>query len=163
MKCRRLTVLATSLVENSVELDDENMEACSPTVTRSTEETLKRSAPRKAKLPGRWRLLPRSCAARRSRTKACSRCSTRWSIICSSPVDIPPTPGFDFRTEEPVTRQASDEEALSVLAFKIMDDPFVGSLTFCRIYSGKLESGMGLLNSSRDRRERVGRSAADAL
>jgi len=74
-----------------------------------------------------------------------------------SPVDIPPTPGFDFRTEEPVTRRAADDEALSVLAFKIMDDPFVGSLTFCRIYSGKLESGMGLLNSSRDRRERVGR------
>ncbi len=44
-----------------------------------------------------------------------------------------------------------------MLAFKIMDDPFVGSLTFCRIYSGKLESGMGLVNSSRDRRERVGR------
>src|SRR6201999_1337194 len=42
-------------------------------------------------------------------------------------------------------------------AFKIMDDPFVGSLTFCRIYSGKLESGMGLLNSTRDRKERVGR------
>ena len=74
-----------------------------------------------------------------------------------SPVDIPPTPGIDFKTEEPVMRQASDDEPLSVLAFKIMDDPFVGSLTFCRIYSGKLESGMGLLNSSRDRRERVGR------
>jgi len=74
-----------------------------------------------------------------------------------SPVDIPPTPGIDFKTELPVTRQASDDEPLSVLAFKIMDDPFVGSLTFCRIYSGKLESGMALLNSSRDRRERVGR------
>ena len=74
-----------------------------------------------------------------------------------SPVDIPPTPGIDFKTEEPVVRQASDDEPLSVLAFKIMDDPFVGSLTFCRIYSGKLESGMGLLNSSRDQRERVGR------
>jgi elongation factor G len=44
-----------------------------------------------------------------------------------------------------------------VLAFKIMDDPFVGTLTFCRIYSGKIESGMGILNSTRDRRERVGR------
>ncbi|OYW97774.1 MAG: elongation factor G, partial [Caulobacter vibrioides] len=63
----------------------------------------------------------------------------------------------DFKTEEPVTRRASDDEPLSVLAFKIMDDPFVGSLTFCRIYSGKLETGMGLLNSTRDRRERVGR------
>jgi elongation factor G len=74
-----------------------------------------------------------------------------------SPVDIPPTPGIDFKTEQPVVRKASDEEPLSVLAFKIMDDPFVGSLTFCRIYSGKLETGMNLINSSRDKRERVGR------
>jgi len=56
-----------------------------------------------------------------------------------------------------VTRKASDDEPLSVLAFKIMDDPFVGSLTFCRIYSGKMETGMGLMNSTRDKRERVGR------
>src|SRR5207245_1262054 len=74
-----------------------------------------------------------------------------------SPVDIPPTPGLDFKTEEPIVRRASDDEPLSILAFKIMDDPFVGSLTFCRIYSGKLETGMGLLNSTRDKRERVGR------
>ncbi len=74
-----------------------------------------------------------------------------------SPVDIPPTPGLDYKTEEPVVRRASDDEPLSVLGFKIMDDPFVGSLTFCRIYSGKLETGMGLLNSTRDKRERVGR------
>src|SRR5258707_1361365 len=74
-----------------------------------------------------------------------------------SAVDIPPAPGLDFKTEEPVGRRASDDEPLSVLAFKIMDDPFVGSLTFCRIYSGKLETGMGLLNSTRDRKERVGR------
>jgi elongation factor G len=72
-------------------------------------------------------------------------------------VDIPPTPGIDYKTEEPIVRRASDDEPLSVLAFKIMDDPFVGSLTFCRIYSGKLETGLGLLNSTRDKRERVGR------
>src|SRR5690606_2715210 len=46
---------------------------------------------------------------------------------------------------------------LSVLAFKIMDDPFVGTLAFCRIYSGKIEAGMSLLNSPRDKKERVGR------
>ncbi|MCP9032844.1 elongation factor G, partial [Klebsiella sp. SWET4] len=74
-----------------------------------------------------------------------------------SPVDIPPTKGIDFKTEEEITRKASDDEPLSVLAFKIMDDPFVGSLTFCRIYSGKMETGMSLLNSTRDKRERVGR------
>jgi elongation factor G len=54
-------------------------------------------------------------------------------------------------------REASDEQPLAMLAFKIMDDPFVGSLTFCRIYSGKLEAGQALLNSPRDRKERVGR------
>jgi elongation factor G len=74
-----------------------------------------------------------------------------------SPIDIPPTPGIDFKTEEPIVRRASDDEPLSVLAFKIMDDPFVGSLTFCRIYSGRLDTGLGLLNSTRDKRERVGR------
>jgi elongation factor G len=74
-----------------------------------------------------------------------------------SPIDIPPTPGIDFKTDEPTERKASDDEPLSILAFKIMDDPFVGSLTFCRVYSGKIETGMGLLNSSRDKRERVGR------
>jgi elongation factor G len=72
-------------------------------------------------------------------------------------VDIPPTKGIDFKTEQEVERHPRDDEPLSMLAFKIMDDPFVGSLTFCRIYSGKLESGMGLLNSTRDRKERVGR------
>jgi elongation factor G len=63
----------------------------------------------------------------------------------------------DYRTEQEVERRASDDEPLSVLAFKIMDDPFVGSLTFCRVYSGKLEGGMALLNSTREKRERVGR------
>jgi elongation factor G len=77
-----------------------------------------------------------------------------------SPVDIPPTKGLDYKTEAEVERRASDDEPLSVLAFKIMDDPFVGSLTFCRVYSGKLETGMGLLNSTRDKKERVGRMLA---
>ena len=56
-----------------------------------------------------------------------------------------------------LNRMPSDSEPLSLLAFKIMDDPFVGSITFCRLYSGKLESGTALLNSSKDRKERVGR------
>ena len=51
----------------------------------------------------------------------------------------------------------TDDEPLSVLAFKIMNDPFVGSLTFCRIYSGKLETGTTVLNSIKDKKERVGR------
>jgi elongation factor G len=74
-----------------------------------------------------------------------------------SPLDVPPIKGVDVKTGEEIVRRSSDAEPLSVLAFKIMDDPFVGTLTFCRVYSGKLETGMGIMNSTRDRRERVGR------
>ncbi len=140
------------MVENSVELDDEAMEAYL-NGDEVVEETLKKCL-RKAVLTGAF--YPILCGSA-FKNKGVQPLLDAVVDYLPSPVDIPPTPGFDFRTEEPVTRQASDEEALSVLAFKIMDDPFVGSLTFCRIYSGKLESGMGLLNSSRDRRERVGR------
>ncbi|GLK57156.1 elongation factor G [Methylopila capsulata] len=74
-----------------------------------------------------------------------------------SPLDRGAVDGVDFKTEEPIVRRPSDDEGLSVLAFKIMDDPFVGTITFCRVYSGKLESGSTLLNSTRDKKERVGR------
>ena len=74
-----------------------------------------------------------------------------------SPLEIPAIKGIDVKTEEEVTRPASDDEPLSMLAFKIMNDKFVGTLTFCRIYSGKLETGTTLLNSVKDRKERVGR------
>ncbi|OYZ98592.1 MAG: elongation factor G, partial [Rhizobiales bacterium 17-65-6] len=74
-----------------------------------------------------------------------------------NPIDRGSIKGIDFKTEEDTVRNPNDSEPLSVLAFKIMDDPFVGTITFCRIYSGVMESGMGLLNSTRDKRERVGR------
>ncbi len=74
-----------------------------------------------------------------------------------SPLDIPAIKGIDVKTGEDVVRRASDDEPLSMLAFKIMNDPFVGTLTFCRIYSGKLETGVTLLNSVKEKKERVGR------
>jgi elongation factor G len=73
-----------------------------------------------------------------------------------SPLDVPPVKGIDSKGEE-VVRHSSDSEPMSLLAFKIMDDPFVGTITFCRIYSGKLESGTGVVNSTKERKERVGR------
>ncbi|MEJ0013187.1 MAG: elongation factor G [Bauldia sp.] len=73
-----------------------------------------------------------------------------------SPLDVPPIKGVDLKGNE-IERHATDDEPLAMLAFKVMDDPFVGSLTFCRIYSGVLEAGTTLLNSPRDRKERVGR------
>jgi elongation factor G len=74
-----------------------------------------------------------------------------------SPVDRGGIKGIDVRSNKEVIRLPSDSEPFSMLAFKIMDDPFVGTITFCRVYSGKIESGATVLNSTKDRRERVGR------
>ncbi|NDE89643.1 MAG: elongation factor G [Alphaproteobacteria bacterium] len=74
-----------------------------------------------------------------------------------SPLDIPAVKGVHPDTGEEMTRNASDAEPFSGLAFKIMTDPFVGSLTFFRVYSGKLESGSYVQNTIKDKRERIGR------
>ncbi|MAL80764.1 MAG: elongation factor G [Sneathiella sp.] len=74
-----------------------------------------------------------------------------------SPTDIGGTHGIDVKTEKDVMRMPSDEEPFAGLAFKVMSDPFVGSLTFVRIYSGVLEAGTQTLNSVKGSRERVGR------
>ena len=73
-----------------------------------------------------------------------------------SPVDIPPVKGFDLNDQE-VEREASDDAPFSALAFKIMTDPYVGQLTFLRVYSGILKSGETVLNSVKDKKERIGR------
>ena len=140
------------MIENAVELDDDAMEAYLGGEEPS-EETIKKCI-RKAVLTGAF--YPILCGSA-FKNKGVQPLLDAVVDYLPSPVDIPPTQGIDFRTEEPIERRASDDEPLSVLAFKIMDDPFVGSLTFCRIYSGKLETGMGLMNSTRDKRERVGR------
>jgi elongation factor G len=140
------------LIEAAVELDDEAMEAYLEG-NEPSEETLKKCI-RKAVLHGSF--YPILCGSA-FKNKGVQTLLDAVVDYLPSPVDIPPTPGIDFKTEEPIVRRASDDEPLSVLAFKIMDDPFVGSLTFCRIYSGKMETGQSLLNSSRDKKERVGR------
>ena len=140
------------LIDNAVELDDEAMEAYLEG-NEPSEETIKKCI-RKAVLTGAF--YPILCGSA-FKNKGVQTLLDAVVDYLPSPVDIPPTPGIDFKTEEPVVRRASDDEPLSVLAFKIMDDPFVGSLTFCRIYSGKMETGMGLLTSTRDKKERVGR------
>ena len=73
-----------------------------------------------------------------------------------SPLDIPPVQGVKLDGETPDERPASDDAPMSALAFKIMNDPFVGSLTFTRIYSGKLEKG-SVTNSVKDKKEKIGR------
>ena len=74
-----------------------------------------------------------------------------------SPLDIPAIKGINPDTDEEETRPASDEEPFAALAFKIMTDPFVGRLTFIRVYSGILQSGSYVMNTSKGKRERIGR------
>ncbi|MFO7302807.1 MAG: elongation factor G, partial [Acidobacteriota bacterium] len=76
-----------------------------------------------------------------------------------SPIDIPPVTGVDPRSPdgEPVERQSADDAPLAALAFKVMTDPFVGQLTFIRVYSGVMTSGMSVYNSTKQKPERIGR------
>ncbi len=74
-----------------------------------------------------------------------------------SPLDVPPMRGFDPDTKEEIMVPVSDEAPLAALAFKIMTDPFVGKLTFFRIYAGVMESGTYVLNSTKNKKERIGR------
>ena len=73
-----------------------------------------------------------------------------------SPIDIPPVPGTDD-DDKPVERRAADDEKFSALAFKLMTDPYVGQLTFVRVYSGVLKSGDSVYNPIRGKKERIGR------
>ena len=73
-----------------------------------------------------------------------------------SPVDVPPVPGHDDDDKE-VVRKADDNEKFAALAFKLMTDPYVGQLTFVRVYSGVLKSGDSVYNPIRGKKERIGR------
>ena len=140
------------LMENAVELDDEAMEAYLE--GNEPSEAVLKMCIKKAVIAGAFYPV---LAGSAFKNKGVQPLLDAVVDYLPSPLDIPPTVGIDYKTEEPIVRKSSDDEPLSMLAFKIMDDPFVGSLTFCRIYSGKLETGQNLLNSTRDKRERVGR------
>ncbi len=139
------------LVEAAVELDDAAMtaylEGKEPDVA-----TLKRLI-RKATISGAF--FPVLCGSA-FKNKGVQPLLDAVVDYLPSPLDVPPIKGTDLKGNE-VVRHASDTEPLSILAFKIMDDPFVGTITFCRIYSGRLESGTGVMNSTKERKERVGR------
>ena len=74
-----------------------------------------------------------------------------------SPVDVPPIHGLDPRTENELTRHADADEPFAALAFKVMSDPYVGKLTYIRVYSGKVKAGERVVNTTNDRTERIGR------
>ena len=140
------------LVEQAVELDEGAMEAYLEG-KHPSEETLK-SLIRKGTIHNVF--VPILCGSA-FKNKGVQPMLDAVVDYLPSPVDVPPMKGIDFKTGEEATRAPSDTEPLSMLAFKIMNDPFVGSLTFCRIYSGKVETGTTLLNTVKDKKERIGR------
>ena len=140
------------MIEAAVEMDDDAMAAYLDG-HEPDEATLKRMI-RKAVLTGTF--FPVLCGSA-FKNKGVQSLLDAVVDYLPSPVDVPPIRGIDPRNDEEVVRPPLDDMPLAMLAFKVMDDPFVGSLTFCRIYSGKLEAGQQILNSPRERKERVGR------
>jgi elongation factor G len=139
------------MVEAAVELDDDAMGAYLDG-TEPDEATLKRLI-RKAVLTAAF--YPVLCGSA-FKNKGVQPLLDAVVDYLPSPLDVPAIKGTDDKGNE-VVRRADDKEPLALLAFKIMDDPFVGTITFCRIYSGILQSGTGVINSTRDRKERIGR------
>ena len=140
------------LLEAAVELDDEVMAAYLDG-TEPDEATLKRMI-RKAVRFTSW--TPVLCGTA-FKNKGVQPLLDAVVDYLPSPVDREAITGIDMDTEEAVIRLPTDEAPFSMLAFKIMDDPFVGTITFCRVYSGHVESGTTVLNSIKDKKERVGR------
>ena len=140
------------LVEAVVELDDDVMEAYLEG-NEPDEATIKRLI-RKGTIDNE--IVPIFCGTA-FKNKGVQPLLDAVVDYLPSPLEIPAIKGIDVKTGDDTTRPASDDEPLSMLAFKIMNDKFVGTLTFCRIYSGKLETGTTLLNSVKEKKERVGR------
>src|SRR5262249_27387513 len=139
------------LIEAAVELDDDAMAAYLEG-KEPDEATLKRLI-RKAVITGAF--FPVLCGSA-FKNKGVQPLLAAVADYSPAPLDVPPIKGVALKGNE-VVRNPSDTEPMALLAFKIMDDPFVGTITFCRIYSGRLESGTGVINSTKDRRERIGR------
>ncbi|MBV9552910.1 MAG: elongation factor G [Alphaproteobacteria bacterium] len=140
------------LVEQAVEQDDDVLEAYLGG-EEPDEATLKRCI-RKGTVSGA--LVPVLCGSA-FKNKGVQPLLDAVVEYLPSPIDVAAIKGVRMGSDEPVVRKCSDEEPFSGLAFKIMSDPFVGSLTFVRVYSGVLAGGSTVLNSVKDNRERVGR------
>jgi elongation factor G len=140
------------LVESAVEQDDQALEAYLGGEEPS-EETLRRCI-RKGTIAAAF--VPVVCGAA-FKNKGVQPLLDAIVAYLPSPADVAAIKGVKAGTNEPVVRRCSDDEPFSALAFKIMSDPFVGSLTFVRIYSGVLGSGSQVLNTVKNTRERIGR------
>ena len=139
------------LVEAAVELDDDAMTAYLEG-KMPDEATLKKLI-RKAVITGAF--YPVLCGSA-FKNKGVQPLLDAVVDYLPSPIDVPAIKGIDPKGNE-IERKPDDKEPMSLLAFKIMDDPFVGTITFCRIYSGTLSSGTGVINSTKERKERIGR------
>jgi elongation factor G len=140
------------IVEYIVELDDEMMERYLEGEEISAEELI--VALREATIAGN--ATPVLCGTS-LRNKGVQRVLDAVVNFLPSPLDVPPMQGVNPYTENVEERHASDDEPLSALVFKIVTDPYVGRLAYFRVYSGVLNSGDSVLNSTRDKKERIGR------
>ena len=141
------------LVEAVVELDDGIMEKYLDGTPPSTDEI--KNLIRKGTIDSKF--VPVLCGSA-FKNKGVQPMLDAVIDYLPSPVEVPAIKGVKYNKEdEAITRKSSDSEPFSALAFKIMNDPFVGSLTFMRVYSGKIEAGSSVLNSVKNKRERFGR------
>ena len=141
-----------AMIEAAVDMEDEAMEAYLEG-KEPDEDTLRRLI-RKATVTAAF--YPMMCGSA-FKNKGVQPLLDAVVDFLPSPADREAFTGIDTKTGEPALRRPIDEDPLSLLAFKIMSFEHVGSITFCRIYSGKLQSGMALTNTTRDKKERVGR------
>ena len=141
-----------ALIEAAVELDDDAMAAYLDG-TEPDEATLKRCI---RKAVRHITFIPVLCGTA-FKNKGVQPLLDAVVDYLPSPVDREAIKGIDVDSEEEVVRLPGDDEPFSMLAFKIMDDPFVGTITFCRVYSGKVETGTTVMNSTKEKKERVGR------
>jgi elongation factor G len=139
------------MIEAAVELDDEAMTAYLE--GKEPDESALKALIRRAVLSSAF--FPVLCGSA-FKNKGVQPLLDAVVDYLPSPLDVPPIKGIDDTGNE-VVRRADDKEPFAALAFKIMDDPFVGTITFCRIYSGVLASGTGVVNSTKERKERIGR------
>jgi len=149
----KVAQLRHELIEAAVESDEELLERYLEGQEISEAEL--RRAIRKATIEGK--MVPVLCGSA-FKNKGVQQLLDAVIDYLPSPVDIPPVKGhLPHHDETIVERKASDDEPFAALAFKIMTDPYVGKLTFFRVYSGSLQAGSYVYNSTKDRRERVGR------
>ncbi len=141
-----------AIIEHIVETDDELMMRYLDGEEISLDEL--RRALRKATINGN--VTPVLCGTA-LRNKGIQRVLDAIVYYLPSPTDIPAMEGVNPLTNEPEIRRAADDEPLSALVFKIVTDPYVGRLAYFRVYSGVLESGVSVLNSTKNRKERIGR------